>query len=182
MAGEVLKDMKGTESTVGMESVDGIEGAEASNAGELEGTGSGDVLGEAAEQKPERKYTDADVDRIIARKIAAERNRMKRIFNEEQQESELEKRERDVLRRELMADARDALLNEGLPSSLAGLINYADKESFEQSYQEVSATFRRAVQDGVRRTLAGAVPKVGTGVRNREEQLIAEAFAPIRAR
>ncbi len=44
--------------------------------------------------EPEKKYTDEDVDRIIAKKIAAERKRMSKLFNDEQQESELDKREK----------------------------------------------------------------------------------------
>ena len=104
-------------------------------------------------QEAEKKYTDEDVDRIIARKIAAERKRMSKLFNEERQESELEKRERAVLLRELKADAKDMLISEGLPSSLAGLLNYSSKEELSQSMAEVSAIFREAVQQGIKEKL-----------------------------
>ncbi len=58
---------------------------------------------------------------------------MKQLLEDEQQESEIEKRERDVTRRELMADTKDRLISEGYPSSLAKIMDYSDKESHEQS-------------------------------------------------
>ncbi|SCI20215.1 Uncharacterised protein [uncultured Ruminococcus sp.] len=129
-------------------------------------------------QEAEKKYTDEDVDRIIARKIAAERKRMSKLFNEEQQESELEKRERAVLLRELKADAKDMLISEGLPSSLAGLLNYSSKEELSQSMAEVSAIFREAVQQGVKEKLRGETPRKGTGVSLNAEKALANAFKP----
>lgn len=129
-------------------------------------------------QSPAKKYTDEDVDRIIARKIAAERKRMSKLFNEEQQESELEKRERAVLLRELKADAKDMLISEGLPSSLAGLLNYGSKEELNQSMTEVSAIFREAVQQGIKEKLRGEPPRKGTGVSLNAEKALANAFKP----
>ncbi len=39
-------------------------------------------------QEQPKKYTDADVDKIVARKIAAERKRVAKLAEAEQQESE----------------------------------------------------------------------------------------------
>lgn len=158
-------------------SAEGAEDVQAASAEEQAGT-QGEQSEEGQEQ-PEKKYTDADVDRIIAKKIAAERKRMQRLFEDEQQESEIEKRERDVIRRELMADARDALINEGFPSSLAKVIDYSNRESYEKSYKEVTEVFREAMQQEYKRRFSGNAPRVGTG--NREmnrEKILAEAFAP----
>lgn len=128
-------------------------------------------------QEPEKKYTDKDLDRIIAKKIAAERKRMTKLFNDDQQESDLDKRERDVLRRELRADAKERLASEGLPVALADLINYSDKEESEKSLDEVTATFRAAVAQGVKDALKGNAPRVNTGSRATESDLIRSAFA-----
>lgn len=129
------------------------------------------------EQEPavEKKYTDADVDKIIARKIAAERKRMSKLFNEEQQESELDIRERNVLKRELRADAKDALIEQGLPSSLANLLNYDSKDDYERSFEEVSTVFREAVQLGVKDALRGNVPH-GRSNGSSVDMQIREAF------
>ena len=111
----------------------GADDAGASAAEDQEGTqgdknGSGE--GEPG-QEQEKKYTDKDLDRIIAKKIAAERKRMTKLFNDDQQESDLDKRERDVLRRELRADAKERLASEGLPVARPG-INKGYKVYFEQ--------------------------------------------------
>ena len=145
----------------------GADDAGASAAEDQEGTQgdqSGSGEGEPG-QEPEKKYTDKDLDKIIAKKIAAERKRMTKLFNDDQQESDLDKRERDVLRRE------------GLPVALADLINYSDKEESEKSLDEVAATFRAAVAQGVKDALKGNAPRVSTGGRATESDLIRSAFA-----
>lgn len=150
--------------------VDAAQAADAEEQAEAQGK-------EGVDQAPpEKKYTDADVDRIIARKIAAERKRMSKLFNEEQQESELEIRERNVLRRELMADAKDELIDRGLPSSLAKIMDYSSKESFDQSFKEVTDIFTSAITQGVKNALKGPVPRVGTG--SAEDAALRDAFAP----
>lgn len=158
----------------------GAEGTEdAQAAGAEEQAGAQGEQGAEGQEQPEKKYTDADVDRIIAKKIAAERKRMQKLFEGEQQESEIEKRERDVTRRELMADAKDALVDIGLPSSLSGLMDYTDKESFDKSFKEVTGIFQEAVAQGVRDKLRGPAPKVGISSRlTSQERAIADAFAP----
>lgn len=158
----------------------GAEGIEETQAaGVEEQAGAQGEQGSEGQEQPEKKYTDADVDRIIAKKIAAERKRMQKLFEGEQQESEIEKRERDVTRRELMADAKDRLIGDELPSSLAEIMNYSDKESFEKSYQDVTAVFREAMQMEYKRRFSSRPPRVGTGSRETpQERALADAFAP----
>lgn len=165
------------------EGAQGAGDAGASAADNQEGTQgdqNADGAGEGAEgaddsQAQEKKYTDQDVDRIIAKKIAAERKRMSKLFNEEQQENELEIRERNVAKREMMADAKDALVKDELPYTLAGLMDYTDKESYEASYKEVTQIFRDAVQQQVKHLLRGSTPKVSTGAGGMDP--IGKAFA-----
>lgn len=158
----------------------GVENTEEAQAASVEKqAGTQDYKGQEAEQ--EKKYTDADVDKIVARKIAAERKRMSKIFNEEQQENELEVRERNVLRRELMADAKDLLINDGFPSSLAKLLNYDSEESFGESYKEMTGIFNDAVQTALKDRLRGHTPIRGMTSGNKEltrEKAFADAFAP----
>lgn len=173
-----MKDMFRKLQLFAKEGAEGGAGdAEASTAEDQEGTqGDQNGSGEAESgQKPEKKYTDEDVDRIIAKKIAAERKRMSKLFNDEQQESELDKRERDVLKRELRADAKDTLTSQGLPSTLADLIDYSDKESSEKSLENVISIFREATAQGVKNALRGNVPRVGTSLSGKDP--IADAFA-----
>lgn len=100
---------------------------------------------------------------------------MSKLFNDEQQESELDKRERDVLKRELRADAKDTLTRQGLPSTLADLIDYSDKESSEQSLENVISIFREATAQGIKNALRGHAPRVGASLPGKDP--IADAFA-----
>ena len=131
------------------------------------------------EQESEKKYTDDDLDKIIARKIAAERKRMSKLFNEEQQENEMEIRERKVLERELKADAKDALIAQGLPSSLSNLMTYNSKEEYDKSFEDVSAVFREAMRQEYtnRFSQSPKASSMGSKEINREKALHA-AFAP----
>lgn len=162
----------------------GTEGAEGSTAEDQERNQSNQGEPESEEESEEenadrqqKKYTDADVDRIIAKKIAAERKRMSKLFNEQQETNELEERERNVAKREMMADAKDALIKDELPYTLSGLLDYSDKESYEQSYQEVTKIFREAVQQQIKLLLKGKTPRVSTGLRDAARDPIAKAFA-----
>ena len=180
--GKTMKDMFRKLQLFAEEGAQGADDAGASAADNQEGTqgdqdGQNDEGAEGADdgQAQEKKYTDQDVDRIIAKKIAAERKRMSKLFNEEQQENELEIRERNVAKREMMADAKDALVKDELPYTLAGLMDYTDKESYEASYKEVTQIFRDAVQQQVKHLLRGSTPKVSTGTGGLDP--IGKAFA-----
>ena len=151
---------------------EGTEEAQAASAEEQAGA-QGEQDAEGQEQ-PEKKYTDADADRIIAKKIAAERKRMQRLF-----ENEIETRERNVLKRELMADAKDMLISDGFPSSLATIMDYSSKEAHEESYKNVTAVFNEALQFAIKEKFRGTTPRVSIGSsKGHEEIALAEAFAP----
>lgn len=156
---------------------EGVEEAQAAGAGVQ--AGDQGEKSAAGQEQQEKKYTDADVDRIIAKKIAAERKRMQRLFEDEQQENEMEKRERDVTRRELMADAKDRLIDEGFPVSLASIMDYKDDDSFDRSYHNVTSVFKEAMGAEFKRRFAGPVPKAGSGSREIDrDKALAKAFAP----
>lgn len=160
----------------------GVDGAGDPAAGDQGSAQDGQDEAQKGNQEPEKKYTDEDVDKIIAKRIAAERKRISKLFNEEQTESELEKRERAVQKRELMADAKDTLAEQGLPTALSSMLDYTDSESYKNSLEEVSRIFRSAVTNEVKRTLAGKPPRVGSGFEKSENDMIANAFAPKRTR
>lgn len=134
----------------------------------------------AQSEKPERmekKYTDEDVDRIVSRKIARERERMSKLFNEEQQVSEIEQREQKVLMREMKADAKDALTDRGFPIQLADFLNYEGKEEMEKSLEVICDTFSEIVEREVKRMLKGSTPIRGNGYKPGNDAL-RNAFRP----
>lgn len=132
--------------------------------------------GEKSEKK-EKKYTDDDVDRIVSKKIARERERLQKLFNEEQEVSEIEQREQKVLMREMKADAKDMLIERGLSASLAGVLNYESKEDMARSIEEVETVFREAVEREVRLRLKGSTPIRGNGFKAGNDAL-RNAFRP----
>lgn len=98
------------------------------------------------QQAAERKYTDADVDRIVAKHIAAERKRAAKALEGEQQLSDIEKRERDVLRRELTVDAKEKLSADGFDTRLADLLDYSSAEAMQGSYTRVTGLVSEIAQ------------------------------------
>ena len=95
---------------------------------------------------------------------------------------EIRKTGRGRCRGGAVADAKDALVSDGLPSSLAKVMDYSDKEAYEKSYEEVTGIFREAMQQEYTRRFSGRPPRASTGDRgfvqiNREKAL-SEAFAP----
>ena len=111
----------------------------------------------------ERKRADAAVAkaRAEAQRLAgmtvAERMERER----EARDAELTRREGELARRELRAQAVQTLSERGLPHDLVGALSYADAEALEKSLGGVETAFRKAVQKGVESRMLGQAPKAG---------------------
>ena len=126
-----------------------------------ESAGTPEVESELKEQPvdaPEKKYTDEDLDRILAGKIARERRKLTESISS-QLAAELDKREHDILKRELMADAREKLIADRLPPELSDCLQYESKEAFDRSYSAVAAAFKSALQAGMNDRMRGYTPR-----------------------
>ena len=109
-----------------------------------------------------KKYTDEDVDRIVAKKIAAERKRAAKALEIDNQESDLEIRERNIAKREMLMDVKERLEGDGLPAALANLINYESREDMDKSYKDVINVFNDCVAVGIKNAIRGTTPKTGS--------------------
>lgn len=107
---------------------------------------------------PEKKYSDEDLDRILAGKIARERRKLTDSINS-QLAAELNEREQNILKRELRADAKDKLTTDGLPTALADCISYESKEAFDNSYSSVVKAFKEALIAGMNDRMRGVTPR-----------------------
>lgn len=116
---------------------------------------------ETSEPQKVKKYTDDDVDRIVAKKIAAERKRAAKALEIDTQETDLEIRERNIAKREMLMDVKERLANDGLPAPLANLVSYESREDLEKSYQDVISVFNDCVAMGVKNAIRGNIPKTG---------------------
>ncbi len=105
---------------------------------------------DADQHEGERTFTQDEVNDIVQKRLAKERERLSKVFQEEKQVSELEERERNILKRELRADAIEILNKGNLPTRLADLLDYSSEENFNSSMEEVTAIFRAALSERIK--------------------------------
>lgn len=165
----------------------------------VEQTTENEETAKAEETKPEYKYTDEDVDKIVSKKIAKERERAKaeadeaarlaKMTEQERTAAELKKAldEVEALRaekaqNEMRATARKMLSDANISVS-DGLLNVLvtkDADSTKQAVDDFAAIFKSEVDKAVKAKLGGEPPKVGgtksltkediMAVENREER------------
>ena len=89
-----------------------------------------------------------------------ENRRTDALFREMQQkkEKELSDREAVITRKELMAEAKNTLVEKKLPVSLAEVLNYADADTCNKSISAVEKAFQEAVEAAVNERLKGGTP------------------------
>lgn len=106
-------------------------------------------------QETERKIQQAREEAEERARMSGE-ERMAHDFA--QRQAALEARERNILQRELRADAARMLQERGLPGELAGAVNYESAESVQASLNAAEQAFRAAVQLGVEQRMRGSAP------------------------
>ena len=142
------------------------------------------------EQQESTVYSQEDVERLLAQKeaewqsrqeaaVQAARSEAERLLSmtdeeraqEQQREAELARREEEVARRELRAQAVQELAARQLPAELGDLLDYTDAERCSAYMETVERLFRQAVQQGVERRIAGSAPRSGRGNQGRSASL-----------
>ncbi len=117
----------------------------------------------ADQHEEERRFTQEEVNDIVQKRLAKERERLSKVFQEEKQLSELEERERNILKRELRADAIEELSKRNLSTRLADLLDYSSQEEMQKSMDEVTAIFQSALSDKIRPMARQSTPYEGSG-------------------
>lgn len=129
----------------------------------------------------EKKYSDRDVDRIVSNRLKREREKTEKQQQRQQKEADFDERERNLRVRELKADARDKLSEDGYPKDLADFLSYDSEESFQESYEKAARmmdSLRESwEQEAEIKRSTGTTPKYYGS--NRPDP-IAEAFKPTR--
>lgn len=117
---------------------------------------------ENTEQKEQlRTFTQDEVNEIVRKRLNKEREKITKAFQEGSKESDLEERERNILKRELKADTLEKLAAAGMPYSLSELIDYSSKEECEKSLATVSKVFNAAVNEAVKSKARQSTPMDG---------------------
>ena len=93
----------------------------------------------------------------------------------------LEDREKALERRELKADAQDALAAKGLPAALAEALNCEDRAAMERSVAALDGAFRQAVQSAVEDRLKGTSPAAGASAQDTGDELDDDAYYRMQA-
>ena len=96
--------------------------------------------------------------RTEAEKMAKMKAEQKAQYEREKQIKDLTDREAAITKRELMATAKEQLVDKGLPITLASVLNYANAEECTASIDAVSKAFQEAVEKTVNERLAGGKP------------------------
>lgn len=161
--------------------------------------GAGDSATGAKEQKPAAKYTDDDVDRIVARTIAKERQRAEKQAAEERAKATeaerlakmtaeeknnermnaMQKQLDEYIRKDAVAamtkEARSMLSDKNIhvgDALLAKMVG-ENAEDTKASVEEFISLFTAAVEKAVKEKVKGDTPKTGTSTGLTKEQILA---------
>lgn len=93
-----------------------------------------------------------------AEKLAKMNAEQKAEYAQKKHEEELAKREADITRRELRAEALNQLGEKKLPAKLADILDYSSADACTKSLESVAAAFQEAVSEGVANVTKGGKP------------------------
>ena len=101
----------------------------------------------------------ADEQRKEAEKLAAMNAKEKAEYEINKKQQDLEERERNIQLRELTAEAKDMLIEKGLSSDLASILDYKDAESVKESINIIEVAINKEAEKQVIERLKGRTPK-----------------------
>lgn len=107
-------------------------------------------------QEKWRLMTDDKVSE--AEKLAKMTKEEKERYLMDKRVKQLEEREANAAKRELMAEAKNTLTEKNLPVGLAEVLNYTNADSCKQSIETMEKAFQEAVQTAVEAKLRGGEP------------------------
>lgn len=124
----------------------------------------------AADAKPpltheevEKLITDArarwDTEQQVKERLAKLAPDARAAEEQRLKEESFAKREGEILRRELLADAVDTLTQKGLPKTLADILDLSSADNYKKSIESVEKAFTEAVTNAVEQKLRGKTPE-----------------------
>ena len=134
-------------------------------------------VSKALETAKTKWQKDADEKLSEAKKLEKMNAEQKAEYQRKQTEEKLAKREAEVTRRELMAEAKVQLADKGLPVGLAAVLDYTGADECKTSIETVSKAFAEAVECAVNERMKGNPPKIGASGKGKAEPAsLAEAL------
>ena len=129
-------------------------------------------VNKALETAHEKWEADAKAQADEAAKLAKMKTDEKAEYERQKREDALAKREAEITRRELHAEAITQLTADGLPASLADIVDCTSADNCKKSMESVKKAFGEAVEKAVNDKLKGTTPKTGGG-NNSEDPFLA---------
>lgn len=115
--------------------------------------------GQEDTQTEEKKFIQKEVDGIVEQRLARERKKFSNMIDgKDPREAAIEEREKNVLMKELQADAKEVLRQKNFPMEALELLNYTDKESCDKSIALLEAVIKAAGEKAVFGILKGTAP------------------------
>lgn len=129
------------------------------------GSAEGKDAGPVTEQKSQPPEKDMDIAQLVAEELkkAAMPEDERRRYEADLKEKELQSREQALAVKELRADAKGILAENGLPESFLDMVVGKDLKDTQDRVKAMKAGFDTAVQEQVSRSLRGTTPRTGTG-------------------
>ena len=101
----------------------------------------------------------ADEKATEAEKLAKMNKVEQAAYLQKQKELKLKEREIEITMRELKAEAKNTLVEKGLPIELAEVLVYTDADASKASIEAVEKAFQTAVQAGIEERIKGGKPQ-----------------------
>ena len=154
--------------------------------------------GEKSQEEKPTVFTQEQVNDIVSKRLAEANTKAEKKLKEEvskavveaerqsklsesereeefkaKQQQELDERERAITLRERRADAKDALIEKNIDSSLVDFVIDLDEEKTNKNIEKLERAFNKAVEAGVKAKLAGTSPEdYGEGANNSKDQTV----------
>ena len=113
-----------------------------------------------------RKNWEAEKQEALTEqeKLAKMKADEKAQYEREKAEAKLKEREAEITRRELMASAKETLIEKELPAELASVINYTNADTCKESLDALEVAFKAVVANSTNDKLRSkSAPKTGGG-------------------
>ena len=100
----------------------------------------------------EKTFTQTEVDEIIRKRLAREKRKTEDDDSHSMDTDSMKSREKELEQRELNLMAREKLMDEHLPSSLAGVLKFSDAKTLEAAINEIKQLNKPAGAWGMRQS------------------------------
>lgn len=105
------------------------------------------------------KWTVLMDDKVSeAEKLAKMTKEEKAQYLQQKKEKDIQAREAAITKRELAAEAKNNLVEKGLPVDLADVLNYTDADACKKSIESLEKAFQQSVEKAVEEKLKGGKP------------------------